>query len=368
MARPVPRGQMISMNIFQVHSDGIHLLDSMLSLSVVVVLLLIGALALRDAAGLLPGRLLATLAFCLASLGVTGLSAAEALPGTLLIVLSAISVANVALFWWTCLALLRDRFQIGRLEWLGFALFSLFPLIYFLEGRGVTIPLWPQVNLVGGFVPFLMIGHVVWVALSGLRVDLVEPRRRARVLLVLALVLAGLVSLVTEYLTDPIAASLVRNAFSLPVALGVFFWLTSLRPDRLTFESRSSATAEIPKIDPRDLALHAKLISAMEDDELFVEHRLSITDLATRLGAPEHRLRALINGGMGYRNFTAFLGEYRLIRAKALLAEPERARDTILRIALDSGFSSLQTFNRVFKDAEGVTPSAFRNEALARKL
>ena len=32
----------------------------------------------------------------------------------------------------------------------------------------------------------------------------------------------------------------------------------------------------------------------------------------------------------------------------------------ILTIALDAGFGSLGPFNRAFKDAEGMTPSAYR--------
>jgi AraC-like DNA-binding protein len=47
------------------------------------------------------------------------------------------------------------------------------------------------------------------------------------------------------------------------------------------------------------------------------------------------------------------------------LADVERARETILAIAYESGFASLQSFNRVFKDVVGQTPTDFRAAALA---
>lgn len=79
---------------------------------------------------------------------------------------------------------------------------------------------------------------------------------------------------------------------------------------------------------------------------------------------PEHQLRALINGELGHRNFSAFLNAYRLTEAKRLLADPEQARRQVLQIALDVGFGSIAPFNRAFKEATGRTPTEFRKEKL----
>ena len=82
------------------------------------------------------------------------------------------------------------------------------------------------------------------------------------------------------------------------------------------------------------------------------------------LGHPEHRVRRLINGRLGYRNFTAFLNSYRIPEAQAILADPEQVRLPILTIALDLGYGSLGPFNRAFKAASGLTPTEFRQQAL----
>jgi AraC-like DNA-binding protein len=98
----------------------------------------------------------------------------------------------------------------------------------------------------------------------------------------------------------------------------------------------------------------------MERDRLYREPGLTIAVLALRLGVTEHRLRQVINGGLGHRNFNAFLNGYRLSDVKQALADPGQAEVPILTIALDAGFQSLGPFNRAFKADTGVTPSDYR--------
>ena len=90
------------------------------------------------------------------------------------------------------------------------------------------------------------------------------------------------------------------------------------------------------------------------------DERLTIAALAAQLGEQEYRLRRLINGRLGYRNFPAFLNSFRLAEVKAALADPAQAEVPILTIALDAGFGSLGPFNRAFREDEGMTPSSWR--------
>ena len=46
--------------------------------------------------------------------------------------------------------------------------------------------------------------------------------------------------------------------------------------------------------------------------------------------------------------------------AKAALADPANARASISALAFDLGYASLGPFNRAFKDATGLTPTAWR--------
>jgi len=110
-----------------------------------------------------------------------------------------------------------------------------------------------------------------------------------------------------------------------------------------------------------------KLLGMM-DDGYYRETGLTISMLAQSLDYPEHRVRRLINGHLGYRNYSAFLNSYRIAAAMEQLADPEFARTPVLTIALDLGYASLGPFNRAFKDVAGMTPTDFRRQKLGTGL
>ncbi len=82
------------------------------------------------------------------------------------------------------------------------------------------------------------------------------------------------------------------------------------------------------------------------------------------MGAPEPEVRRLVNQHLGWRHFRNFLNHYRLQDAKTALADPAQADRKILGIAFDAGFASLPSFNRSFREAEGMAPSEYRTRAL----
>jgi AraC-like DNA-binding protein len=83
------------------------------------------------------------------------------------------------------------------------------------------------------------------------------------------------------------------------------------------------------------------------------------------LGVPEYRLRRVINGQLGQRNFNVYLNAHRIAWAREALADPARSAVPVLTVALEAGFQSLGPFNRAFKADTGVTPTEFRVRALA---
>jgi AraC-like DNA-binding protein len=95
------------------------------------------------------------------------------------------------------------------------------------------------------------------------------------------------------------------------------------------------------------------------------ETGLTISSLASGLNHPEHQLRRLINGHLGFRNFTAFLNSYRIKEAQERLSDLDRVRVPVLTTALDLGYGSLGPFNRAFKESTGMTPTEFRQQSLS---
>lgn len=326
------------------------------------------ALALRDTRHTLQGRLLIALLVCLTFLSFTMVPGAHLLSPALFTFSKAIGVFNLGLLWWLCLSVLRDDFRLGRRETVGLVALSFVPCVYFVEHLGINVPFGGTVSRLGSIPPMIMVAHVVWVALAERSTDLVEPRRRARLLLVLAPLLALMVSLLTESMDNPQLAAILRSALGvLPVQLVLLFWLSSMRTEQLQFKPPAKAIPDAPLVDPKDLSLHRRLMQAIEADHVYLRPGLTIDDLADLLKAPTHQLRHLINTGMGFRNFSTFLNGYRLAHAKSALSDVDRARDTVLAIAYEAGFSSLQSFNRVFREMEGQTPTDFRAAALSSR-
>lgn len=342
------------------------LIDMLLAFGSVTLFALGAALGLRDTRQTLQGRILIALFISLTFLAFTIVPGAELLPASLLAAFAAIGIPNLGLLWWFCLALLRDDFRIGAFEWAVLIVLALAPSFYVAESLGLSVPFGPAVHALGSFPPLLMVGHVIWVALSERNSDLVEDRRRARLWIVFTPLAALLVSLYSETMTGGHLASILRNGLGvIPAQLVLLFWLMRISPERLQFKAPAKVIADEALIDPKDAALHRRLMQAMDEERIFLHHGLTIESLAASLKAPTHHLRHLINAGMGYRNFAAFLNGYRLAHAKTALADADRARDTILAIAYESGFASLQSFNRVFKDVIGQTPTDYRAAALA---
>jgi AraC-like DNA-binding protein len=109
-----------------------------------------------------------------------------------------------------------------------------------------------------------------------------------------------------------------------------------------------------------------RLDNLMTVERIYRHEGLTIGTLAAKLDLPEYRLRQVINEGLGFRNFNAFLNRYRIEEAKAALSDTSQKDVPVLTIAMDAGFQSIGPFNRAFKTDTGLTPTEFRRLALAK--
>ena len=165
------------------------------------------------------------------------------------------------------------------------------------------------------------------------------------------------------------AVSVLNAAILLLVVGAIALSLSRFAGEELFAEQAAPALVAEPDVSPQTTFSDQKLADAlnvlMTEYRVYREEGLSIGALASRLRVPEYKLRRLINGQLGYRNFNAFLNGYRIEEARAALADPTQAEVPVTTIALDAGFQSLGPFNRAFKDTIGVTPSEYRRARLA---
>ena len=214
----------------------------------------------------------------------------------------------------------------------------------------------------------IAMAHALWLAWWGRPDDLVERRRRFRLMFVAVITLQVTAVLAVELVfgdgrvprwldtTNAIVIAAVMLVLSIPMLRlrKVFF-----EPDR---PRREESGTSPEAATPQDV-YHRKLLALM-DEGFYRQSGLTVPALAKRIDYPEHQLRKLINGHMGFRNFSAFLNSYRVEDAKAQLADPEFARTPVLTIALNLGYGSLGPFNRAFKALTGMTPTEYRRRHL----
>ena len=104
----------------------------------------------------------------------------------------------------------------------------------------------------------------------------------------------------------------------------------------------------------------ARIGQYLGEKHAYLDENLKLPEMADALGLSVNDLSQVINEGMG-KTFPDLLNEYRLAAVKRKLLDRAEDKKTILALALESGFQSKASFNRIFKMKEGMTPSEFRD-------
>ena len=86
------------------------------------------------------------------------------------------------------------------------------------------------------------------------------------------------------------------------------------------------------------------------------KHSITLESMARDLGVSKYVLSRIFSKTF-HKNFNQYLNDARLGYACQRL---ENTNDTITELCLDSGFKSLRTFNRAFKEKFKTTPSEYR--------
>ena len=136
-------------------------------------------------------------------------------------------------------------------------------------------------------------------------------------------------------------------------------------PAALEFRSETSEEVEVDDDQASGKVIISELERLMAERKFYREEGLTIGRLAGALEVKEYRLRRLINGHLGYRNFNGFGNRYRVDEAAHQLTAPKTRHLPVLSIALDVGYRSLSPFNKAFKEIKGMTPTEYRNRGHA---
>lgn len=287
-------------------------------------------------------------------------------PPVLIPLFVTIAIWGVVFFWWFVAALFDEAFRWHWWRLLPLAL----PVFYFLRTIGEDSVFARFGHYAGHVITAILFADAMRRAFASAAGDLVERRRYFRFVLASVVATFGLIIVAVELverlrpLPDILGLAQAGSIFLLNILFGT--WMLSPRADLFPDQDArggTDMTARPERLSAADRHSYDRL-TALMDGGVYREEGLTVAVLADRVGIPEHALRKLINQSLGFRNFSAFLNVHRMADAKAMLSDPRLARKHILQIALDLGYGSIAPFNRAFREAYGMAPSAFRKRQL----
>ncbi len=211
----------------------------------------------------------------------------------------------------------------------------------------------------------LLLASMIGYAVAGLRAlrrhrgwllarrsDLAAARRAQAVLVAYAAIVTARTGyLIADALIAPLS---YLDMFGFYVVLAVV-------GNYLAIEGWRQADARLqPIVEPiaRDWQpVAAEWMDRIEDHGWWRDPDLDLAELARKLGTNTAYLSRGLNEGLGLGFAEAING----LRVEQVAAQLQDGSDSdILTLAINAGFGSKATFNRVFKDRFGITPSAYR--------
>lgn len=124
-------------------------------------------------------------------------------------------------------------------------------------------------------------------------------------------------------------------------------------------ENMITATPQPPSAAP---PLGDEMVTRMktlfDDEKVYLEPKLSLTDLARQMGTNRTYLSQHINKTYG-QTFYEFVNSFRIVHSEHLLAETDYNLETVAEM---SGFNSLSTFRRAFAASHACTPQVYRDQ------
>lgn len=153
------------------------------------------------------------------------------------------------------------------------------------------------------------------------------------------------------------------SAIQIMIATQFILWFKQTKTLKKHSEliNNKSVINEVSEIDS---SLISGIDAFLKDEKKYLTHNLKMIDLANELKVSEYKISRAIRHHFAAPNFNHYVNSLRIEHAKNLLEQEESQHWSILVISMESGFSSLATFNRVFKTQMGYSPNEHRKKRL----
>ena len=112
--------------------------------------------------------------------------------------------------------------------------------------------------------------------------------------------------------------------------------------------------------------LSETVINYLKNKKPYLNPEYSLQMMVDDLNFSRHKLSQVINSSQK-KNFYKFINEFRIEEVKEMLVDPAFEHYSVLGIALECGFNSKTSFNRIFKEETGFTPTEYKKQILNQK-
>ena len=104
--------------------------------------------------------------------------------------------------------------------------------------------------------------------------------------------------------------------------------------------------------------LKKKVLDYLDESKPYLNKNLTIGEMADSIEIPAYQLSQLINDQLG-QSFFEFINSYRVKEVKVRFFDSKFSNLTLLGIAMECGFNSKASFNRIFKQLTNQTPTEY---------
>ncbi len=277
------------------------------------------------------------------------------------VAIGAISIP--VLFWLLSRAIFDDHFVFVPSLLIWFVVILLPHFNFFLTGLIQWSGFQQTTSIIARLTSLGFVVAGLYTALTTKQADLIDSRIRFRnifIIVTATLITLTLIAEVIPIKKETVVVLQVLQRSSI-FAITLYFLLSTVGLRAGFFFKEISKPKASPVDDP---LLNNKLQILLEEQKIYKKEGLTIGELARLIDEQEYRLRRLINGQLGFRNFNDFLNHYRINDACEILSDPTQTRKTILEIAYQLGYQSIGPFNKAFKDLKEMTPTAYRKSQL----
>jgi AraC-like DNA-binding protein len=164
------------------------------------------------------------------------------------------------------------------------------------------------------------------------------------------------------YVTPLLSDELIRvfNWYPIYIPLAIMVYWLGINGYLLRATGRPESKNVLPPQIVEDTKKALNL--CMEKDKLYLNPALSLNTLVEHTGISQKIISSVLNQHIG-KSFNEYVNDYRIETVKQKLGNGQNHL-TITGIAFECGFNSQATFQRVFKQTTGLTPTEF----LAQKI